>query len=237
MMVAYWLSCFFGAAVREEKAHVVIFWHWQCKARFTYKVITLLTYLHTESRLNPELHACLTLFLHETQQWDMTYSMSVTRQNHPSLICHSFLSLLFLCSSFFPQSHSPFTSHSNLWQSCIFHMAAVMTCALPLPSPIPSFFPSLWQLPVMFSQHPCISTAFPLRCCGDLYHWASKHERGRKKNCQGSKGRILKWANPQSVCWCVFCSTLNPPPPTPCGFSPLWRLGKANRVFYRCQPA
>ena len=41
---------------------------------------------------------------------------------------------------------------------------------------------------------------------------ASKHESRRgKKNCQGSKGRILKCANPPSVCWCVFCSALNPP--------------------------
>lgn len=65
-----------------------------------------------------------------------------------------------------------------------------------------------------------------------------KHEKDKeinKKNCKGSKGRIFTTTNPQSVCRCVFFSTLKLPPLVfPCGFSPLWQLGKVNKARYLC---
>lgn len=79
---------------------------------------------------------------------------------------------------------------------------------------------------------------FLYRNYADLYHSSRqtwKGQRNKKKNCQGSKGRIFTTTNPQSVCRCVFFSTLKLPPLVfPCGFSPLRRLGKVNKARYLC---
>lgn len=58
----------------------------------------------------------------------------------------------------------------------------------------------------------------------------------KKKTCQGSKGSILKSTNPQSLCWCVFCSTfmLLPLSP-PVDLVLFWQPGKANKACYHCR--
>lgn len=65
--------------------------------------------------------------------------------------------------------------------------------------------------------------------------WETAGGWEKKKLCQGSKGSILKSANPQSLCWCVFCSTfMLPPLSSPVDLVPFWQRGKANKACYHC---
>lgn len=100
--------------------------------------------------------------------------------------------------------------------------------------PSTPLFPFSSSLPVMFPQHPCLSTTLPLRCNSDPYQTDLVNRQPVKKVPE-VKGWDFESVNPLSVCSCVLYSTLTPTSLFPCGFCPLWRLGKVNTLCYQCQ--
>lgn len=116
-------------------------------------------------------------------------------------------------SVFLLPSHSLYLQFKSLDHHAFFSNGSRSGVGHAIPSPPPFLFPFIWRLTVAVPAYLCLSTTFPLRCYSDLYQTEPVNMRGakKKKNCQGSKGRILKCFNPPSVCWCLFCCTLTLP--------------------------